>query len=274
MSNTQLRIISAAVMALIVSICLFLGEKTTLSFIMVAGVLSTDEIYCNFLKKKRFAGLYFISQTLFAAPFIYLNFISDNGEAFDHFILASLVLNFFLIYYLFFMKMSSRNVIKVMTKAPFLAGIVLLLPFMSLTALFSSEKWLSWIAVILLVNFGMDTGAWFFGKNFGKRKLWPSVSPKKTIEGLLGGMLTSSVLGGLAFYFLFERSAFFVWPLFFMLGGVSQLGDLVQSKLKRQFGIKDSSSLIPGHGGVYDRIDSLLFLSPFFVWALKAAGRI
>lgn len=274
MSNTQLRVISALVMAMIVVGCLLLGPKVTLAFLLVAGLLSVDEIYCNFYSKPRFAPSYFLAQGVFACIFVYFNYIFVMPWAFNIFVLMAVFLNVLFLYYLFFTHIDSESFINIIAKFPASSGIIFLLPFMSLARIMQTEQWISWVVVLLIINFGMDTGAWFFGKNFGKRKLWPSVSPKKTVEGLVGGMFTSSLFGGLAYYFLFKDSSIIVWPLFFVLGGISQLGDLIQSKLKRQFGIKDSSSLIPGHGGVYDRIDSLLFLSPFFALALHLTGRV
>jgi phosphatidate cytidylyltransferase len=110
----------------------------------------------------------------------------------------------------------------------------------------------------------MDTGAWFFGKNFGKHKLWPAVSPNKTIEGAVGGCLLSGGLGSLVWYLNFDTMSAKMFLILCALGILSHIGDLIQSKLKRQFEIKDSSSLIPGHGGVYDRFDSLMFVAPFY----------
>ena len=106
------------------------------------------------------------------------------------------------------------------------------------------------------------------GQKFGKHKLWPKVSPKKTWEGLIGGIITSVILTSVYWYFFIGKVSPSLVILFSILAGCSQVGDLVQSKMKRQFDIKDSSSLIPGHGGVYDRIDSLLFVAPLFALVL------
>jgi phosphatidate cytidylyltransferase len=138
----------------------------------------------------------------------------------------------------------------------------------SLVYIINFQSWQLVILLLLVVNFGMDSGAWFFGKSFGKHKLWPAVSPNKTIEGLLGGMLTSGLCGYGMYLLVFDKKNYWTIIIFSLLGLLSQIGDLVQSKLKRQYGIKDSSSLIPGHGGVYDRIDSLVFVLPFFVVTL------
>ncbi len=113
---------------------------------------------------------------------------------------------------------------------------------------------------ILLTIWANDTGAYFTGKNFGKRKLWPAISPNKTIEGSLGGLLVGLVVSAI-FAFLFPH----LWGIgkFLFVGllisVVGQLGDLVESAIKRSTGVKDSGSIMPGHGGVLDRFDSLIF---------------
>ncbi|OUR98955.1 hypothetical protein A9Q84_05955 [Halobacteriovorax marinus] len=269
MSNTQKRIVSALVLAIIVGVCLSFGTQATLGFVFVTGVLSVDELFCNFFKAKRKNLKYLIAQTAFIAPFVYFNFLDVSAHLLQVFVNASLILNFILLIYLFYIDMESKVLIRVVEKFPFLSSLLILLPMMSIASLFLYTKWISLILILLLVNFGMDTGAWFFGKNFGKHKLWPSVSPNKTIEGLIGGALTSGFVGGIALHFLFGKMNLKIFLFFVFLGLMSQVGDLIQSKLKRQCGIKDSSALIPGHGGVYDRIDSLLFLTPFFATAIK-----
>ena len=143
-------------------------------------------------------------------------------------------------------------------------GPIVLIPVMSLCSLTMYQKWISLFLALIIVNAGMDSGAWFCGKNWGKHKLWEKVSPKKTIEGLIGGMIIASSLGSIYWWLVFKEYQIIITIIFLVLGLCSQLGDLVQSKLKRQFEIKDSSSLIPGHGGVYDRVDSLIFIAPLF----------
>ncbi len=121
----------------------------------------------------------------------------------------------------------------------------------------------SWLFSVLAATFGADTGAYIFGKNFGKHKLAPHVSPGKTIEGLVGGILFSIAVlffvNYLIFHFLDAKSCFILGILIGLFG---PLGDLSESLLKRGAGVKDSGNLIPGHGGLLDRIDALLFTSP------------
>jgi phosphatidate cytidylyltransferase len=114
--------------------------------------------------------------------------------------------------------------------------------------------------LILWVTWATDSGAYFIGKQFGRRKLWPAISPNKTVEGSLGG-----VLCGVLFSFLVQRiipSLGDPWEVIgigLVVSIVGQLGDLVESAIKRSSGVKDSGKILPGHGGVLDRFDSLLF---------------
>ena len=108
-----------------------------------------------------------------------------------------------------------------------------------------------------------DTGGYFFGRFLGKTKLYEAVSPKKTRAGFVGA-LVGAELGGLLGHFFYLRSIplLHVIPLALICGALGQCGDLVESLLKRSTGIKDSGSIIPGHGGMFDRIDALLIVSP------------
>jgi phosphatidate cytidylyltransferase len=124
---------------------------------------------------------------------------------------------------------------------------------------------------VLLFLFGIlwlgDTTAMGFGKWLGKRPLAPSVSPRKTVEGFIAGLIGAAVVGLIMMLWRFESME---WRHVMMIAiGCSifgQLGDLVESMWKRSLAIKDSSAIIPGHGGVLDRFDSLLFAAPFLYW--------
>ncbi|MEN9810720.1 MAG: hypothetical protein RLZZ488_2287 [Pseudomonadota bacterium] len=108
-----------------------------------------------------------------------------------------------------------------------------------------------------------DSGAYFVGRTMGRHKLIPKVSPKKTIEGAIGGLVFSA-LTGLFFciYFMKEMSPVWGFVTALVVGAAGQVGDLAESALKRTANVKDSGSLLPGHGGMLDRIDSLLFGVP------------
>lgn len=122
-----------------------------------------------------------------------------------------------------------------------------------------------WLLYVMLLVWGADSGAYMFGKLFGKHKLVPKVSPGKTWEGLMGGLLTSALISWLFGYYApmdvnFEKLC--ICSVIAVIASV--FGDLTESMFKREAGVKDSGSLIPGHGGVLDRIDSLTAAVPVF----------
>jgi phosphatidate cytidylyltransferase len=121
---------------------------------------------------------------------------------------------------------------------------------------------LDWLLAAIAVTIAADTGAYVTGRALGRRLLCPRVSPKKTVEGLIGGLLAAAAVGVAAALLALDRP-WWQGALFGAAGGLAAvLGDLLESLVKRQLGVKDSSRLIPGHGGVLDRIDSLLFVIP------------
>ena len=125
----------------------------------------------------------------------------------------------------------------------------------------------------LVLVWAADVGAYFAGKAFGRRKLAPAVSPGKTLEGVLGGLALSLLIAAVAGTWLFKLQGTAAWLAFLLLCVVvvllSIVGDLGESLLKRQVGVKDSGTLLPGHGGVLDRVDSLLAALPAMALGLR-----
>lgn len=119
------------------------------------------------------------------------------------------------------------------------------------------------IWLVFIASFGSDILAYFSGYLFGKHKLCPDLSPKKTIEGAIGGTLGTTLLA-MVFGYFFARDLLIHTAIIGFLGSLfSQAGDLSASAFKRQMGIKDYGNLIPGHGGILDRFDSVIFTAPF-----------
>jgi len=116
---------------------------------------------------------------------------------------------------------------------------------------------------ILIIIWSNDTFAYLIGKNFGKRKLFEKVSPKKTIEGFIGGLIFGVIAALIIAYTTSSLSILHWIVLSIIISIFGTIGDLVASKFKREANIKDSSNLIPGHGGFLDRLDSLIFVSSF-----------
>ncbi len=123
------------------------------------------------------------------------------------------------------------------------------------------------LAYFFLVILGSDTGAYFTGRAFGKHKLAPGISPGKTVEGLIGGLLAAAGFAALATWWFFPELPF-KWsiPLAMVLAAIGVLGDLCESAMKRGSKTKDAASILPGHGGLLDRLDSLLFGAPILYY--------
>lgn len=142
---------------------------------------------------------------------------------------------------------------------------IIYIPFLLSFAvlLYNDPDGVHWIILLMLVVVGSDTGAYYAGRTMGKHKLCPAVSPKKTVEGAIGGLVAAMLLSAVySVLFLNKVSLPAAICLALVVGAVGQAGDLFESEFKRAAGVKDSSGLLPGHGGFLDRIDALLFAAP------------
>ncbi|MFM1650850.1 phosphatidate cytidylyltransferase [Brevibacillus sp. B_LB10_24] len=120
-----------------------------------------------------------------------------------------------------------------------------------------------WLTILVLLGiWSTDSGAYFVGRAMGKRKLWPAISPNKTVEGSIGGLVIALIvvvgINAIIGLLSFGQAA----AIAFVTAIAAQIGDLVESAMKRHFGVKDSGRIFPGHGGVLDRFDSFLFVFP------------
>ncbi len=140
----------------------------------------------------------------------------------------------------------------------FVSAVYLVIGFTSFALVRLSDDGLSKVLLVLFIIWATDSGAYFTGKAIGKTKLWPSISPNKTIEGAVGGILSGIVIG---IAFILVDPILPLWEVIILapvVAVVGQLGDLVQSAYKRHYGVKDSGHLLPGHGGILDRFDSMI----------------
>lgn len=127
------------------------------------------------------------------------------------------------------------------------------------------------LLLLLAVTAGSDTGAYYIGKTFGHKKLLPAVSPKKTVAGAIGGIVCGTGAALLVNFFFLPQpfNSVRLFPAAVVLVIIGMIGDLAESAIKRSFHVKDSSTILAGHGGLLDRIDSLLFAGPvlfYFIW--------
>ncbi|UCF90147.1 MAG: phosphatidate cytidylyltransferase [Desulfobacterales bacterium] len=143
-------------------------------------------------------------------------------------------------------------------------GIVYIPFFLSFLVLIRNDAaGMHWIFWLLCLIFAGDTSAYYVGSYWGRHKLAPAISPGKTVEGALGGLAANLVVGSVfKYYFLPELPWGASILLFLTAGAAGQIGDLFESELKRLSNIKDSGGVLPGHGGILDRIDALLFAGP------------
>lgn len=144
---------------------------------------------------------------------------------------------------------------------------------LSMTRILPEGEWL--IFFLLLVTWASDTGAYYAGTLWGRHPLAPRISPKKTVEGLVGGLIGAIIIAYVArWWFLPELSGLDCLILAILLTFTGLWGDLTESAMKRSVGVKDSGGILPGHGGMLDRLDSLLFAAPAFYYYVTLASRL
>jgi phosphatidate cytidylyltransferase len=152
-----------------------------------------------------------------------------------------------------------------------LAGLVYVPMLGCVWPLLKQEFGPQWLFLALALAFLSDTMAYFAGRAFGKHKLYEAVSPKKTIEGSLGGLVggVAAMVGMGSFWLAPQIPIAHAVVLGLVGSALGQVGDLVESMIKRTFGVKDSGNILPGHGGMLDRVDGLLFVAPLVYYYAK-----
>ena len=177
---------------------------------------------------------------------------------------ATATFSFFIVFLLFLLRIKAKpGDLTVLIKVIF--GYMYISFMMSHFILLRGfENGALWVVFMVVITFSSDISAFYAGKTLGKRKLFPEISEKKTEEGAIGSII-GTILGCLIFKILFLSEIPFVHALVigFMAGILGQLGDLCESSIKRASMVKDSGSLLPGHGGILDRLDSFIFIVPF-----------
>lgn len=137
-----------------------------------------------------------------------------------------------------------------------------------LALLASMEHGTAWLLILLGLTAGSDTGAYYIGKTFGRKKLMPAISPKKTVAGGIGGLAIGTLVAMILTLVLPVPLHLSLLPSAVVLIVIGMVGDLTESAIKRSFGVKDSGTILAGHGGLLDRIDSILLAGPVLFYCV------
>lgn len=185
-------------------------------------------------------------------------------------IVLAAVLFIFLVYLLGVAVFSHKKIKFSLVASVFMSVTYVIVSFTSLSLLMYVEKGIFYFGTILISTWGCDAGAYLVGSKFGKHKLIPDVSPKKSVEGAIGGLIISivfNVLYGLGVESFGGADVEYIVLaiLGLVLSVVAMTGDLIASLIKREYGIKDYSNLLPGHGGIMDRFDSVFPVATFLL---------
>ena len=262
MSSLRTRIISALIaIAIIVTLFYFFkvnGLKIVVIFAVLAGARELTRVLFSEVRSTFLSFLFFF--------FNLIIFLLSSWRP----LYSGLVYSFFFVCFcVVSISMSRRNtdlnsVAAVQAKAALGFFYIGLLPAFAYQIL-DLPQGLFWFLTLLCVVFAGDIGAFAVGMACGQKRIMPNISPKKTFEGALGGLVFSFLAGLSCSFFFPEISKFSFCILSIATGVIAQFGDYFESLLKRVANVKDSGRLMPGHGGVLDRIDGVLFACPIFL---------
>jgi phosphatidate cytidylyltransferase len=266
--NMLTRILVAAIAIPAILWIVYQGEKWLLGMVFSFGAIALGEFFCN-EKIKPSNILFWLSAAAFVLIFFSVaGLLIDTAIGWNTSWVVIEVIGFFLISGMF-VSMGKEEPAKLFARHSRLVwGVLYISLLYPIVYLLGNGVGNFHGGDSLLLLFGIlwvgDTAAMQIGRKFGKTKLAPTVSPNKTVEGFFGGLVGAAVIAAVMYFWKFSfmnLSDMFVVAMGCSIFG--QLGDLVESMWKRSLGIKDSSKIIPGHGGVLDRFDSLLFAAPF-----------
>lgn len=257
------RPITGAALLIILALCLGLGGWPLRLLVLAASLAALYEFYSLFLPGRE--GLKLKILGLFCGAVVVL------GQAFSPMMsVMGVVISFWAagLFFLFSFGKEGNEGIRLQSYTPLFLGVVYVPVALHLALYMSLEEQILIMGAAILT----DTGGYFVGMFLGKHKVWPTVSPKKTWEGSAGGLVCCTAFcvaaGFLAAKYELALPTLPLWVWIFVgiiLNFASQMGDFFESALKRTMGVKDSGTLLPGHGGVLDRIDSVLLALPAYM---------
>ncbi len=262
MNEVLKRTLSGVVYIILLLAALIFSEQ---SFLLLFGLFFLIAIH-------EFCKLYNIKKThgYCAALLVASSLYFTHNTPFNSIYLLGLLFSIYLIYDLF--KNDFTNTHRSPKQLLHLIGYVVV-PFLIITQLpFNNKVYQPNLLICIFVMIWCnDTFAYICGRLFGKHKLYEKISPKKTIEGFIGGLIFTEIAAFLVYLYLPGQnfSMFFWLVIGLTVSAMGTLGDLIESKYKRQANVKDSGAIMPGHGGILDRLDSVLFAAPFLFLIYK-----
>lgn len=263
MKETLIRLLSGIVYVTILILAVSFSRNSFLALFGIFMIIGIVE-FCNLINLNKTYSL-IIGVTLF----LLFSILEINKLTKFMLLFATLFVSIKLMISLF-----KNQIIKFDSNSKFVYLIgYLILPIIILTKIATSNytslfqpRIIIGVFIIIWTN---DTFAYIVGKSIGKNKLFEIISPKKTIEGFIGGLIFAVIAGILIEKFYIQKSMIF-WVITALIIGVfGTIGDLIESKFKRQAAVKDSGKIMPGHGGILDRLDSIIFAAPFIYLFLQ-----
>lgn len=254
------RLITGLIAAVVFITALFLGSFTFIFIVLAMALVGLYEF--NRMNTIRFTSttslMSLIAVLVIATPFTYFNVTMPAVDS---------TIWFFMLVLFSITVLSKNKATLDQIALTFIGTIYVGIGFAKMIEVRLIDDGLIWSLLAFCAIWASDTGAYFAGRAFGKHKLWPAISPNKTIEGAIGGIISSIAVGGV-FSLIFSDVVSLATGL--AIGLVSavagQMGDLIQSAYKRIRGIKDIGKLLPGHGGILDRCDSWIIVFPILVF--------
>lgn len=255
MKENLIRALSGAMYVSILVVSIFSSELAFTTLFLIFGIFCLRELL-RLLHLKSY-----LSYFLLFGLFYLFSYLRWNPAATMALLLITIFVNMFLVKDLMLV-----HKIPLFEKKKYIIIIFYLIAsliFLTLIPSYTGDFIPELVIGIFSLIWINDTFAYLVGKNFGRHKLFERISPKKTVEGFLGGVIATAFAGYLVHFFTGLLSLEAWLGMAVILSVFGTLGDLIQSKFKRQAGVKDSGRLMPGHGGLFDRLDSIIFSSPF-----------
>ena len=255
MKEVIIRFLSGVLYVSIVYITLFASREWFIGFLFILALFTINE----FLRLVALKG--YLAYIILALVFYFISYKVINPTAINVLLAASILVNLFLL-----REVLILNKLSLFKRRRYFCIIFYIIcgfVFLSLIPFIGNEFKPKILIGIFILVWSNDTFAYIIGKRFGKIKLMEHISPKKTVEGFIGG-ITGALIAGFIIFKFTSIYNLYIWLILAILVSIlGTTGDLIQSKFKRKAGVKDSGRFMPGHGGLYDRLDSIIYASPF-----------